>query len=396
MSERRLYDEDELRSALTRQGLTRISEIGAGGMGAVLRAWDDAIGRWVAVKVITSFAAGDPENVRRFRGEMRLLGRIDHPAVVRIHSGHMSENLAFFLMDYVPGGNLEQLIHQHRAVMKPFTVREVAHYLAPIADALDAIHTMTPAVIHRDIKPANILIPERSPKTSVLTDFGISLVSGDTRLTSSEIVVGTEMYMAPERFEAEGGEGPAGALADNYGLALVAWEMLALRPLFVTMGRGDWWSGRRRAELPTDALAPVDSSSRGKIDAVFRTALASDPGQRFMKARDLIDQLLRATGGPEQVVPTETRRETLPMPGPVTGGASVPDLPVRQSPPPSMEERTIGAAPVPIRSSSLQNRQGSLPVAVAAPRSWHGDSTVKVGGVLATVLVVGILLAILL
>lgn len=285
-------------------------------MGYVLRAWDPDLERWVAIKVITRFAASNPENVRRFRSEMRLLGRIHHPAVITVFDGKMREDLAYFLMSYIPGGTLEQLINQRRGLGKPFTVCEVVSYLRPIAEALDAIHAMQPPVIHRDIKPANILIPAKGSGRSdaVLTDFGISLVGGDTRFTSTGIVIGSEQYMAPERFATEHGEDDGGPSADNYALALIAWEMLTLAPMFSAMSRQNWRFGRRVPPVSVNHLADGDRDHQVEINRVFLRLLANEPHQRPSSAVDAVEQLERAVTGQSST--------TVSAPTPVPAGTA--------------------------------------------------------------------------
>lgn len=366
------YDSGELVRALNTQGLTKVTEIGAGGMGAVLRAWDGTIGRWVAVKVITSFAASNPENVRRFKAEMQLLGKIRHPAVVGVYSGHTTENLAFFLMDYIPGGNLEQLISQRRSVQRPFTVHDIIYYLSPIADALDAIHDMSPAVIHRDVKPANLLVPENraASAAAVLTDFGISLVSGDTRFTYTGIVIGSEQYMAPERFDTVAEDGQPGALADNYALALVAWEMLTLHPLFGMMTRQLWRFGERSTALPADLLAISERRYLPQLNALFRAALATDPALRPARAGDFVRGLIGVL-------------ETVPMPdeSQLTGTA-----PAAQKP----QQTGRDSQPVPAALPSIQ--KGTVVTAEKLPR--RADPVWVIGMIFAVVLGLVILMTV--
>lgn len=310
MTRARRPDWEILRPELIQRGFTRITEIGRGGMGYVLRAWDVDLERWVAIKLITRFAASNPENVRRFRSEMRLLGRINHPAVVTVYDGKMTDDFAYFLMSYVPGGSLEQLLEQRRERRQSFTLREVVDYLQPVADALDATHAMTPPVVHRDIKPANILTPGpgggRSP--SVLTDFGISLVGRDTRFTSTGIVIGSEKYMAPERFTAVLPDDDGGPSADNYALALIAWEMLTLTPVFSTMTRQKSRFDRPIPDILPGALAPADHGCEKSVNRVFRRLLAHDPGDRPARASDALTELERAAArGPGRTLTSSTR-----------------------------------------------------------------------------------------
>lgn len=321
MAEADTPDWEPLRPELTQRGFTAITEIGRGGMGYVLRAWDPDLERWVAIKVITRFAASNPENVRRFRSEMRLLGRIHHPAVITVYDGTMRDDLAYFLMPYIPGGTLEQLINQRCAIQRPFAVQEVVDRLRPIAEALDTIHSMHPPVIHRDVKPSNILVPGRGSGRSnaVLTDFGISLVGGDTRFTSTGIVIGSEQYMAPDRFSAEHGDDDGGPAADNYALALIAWEMLTLTSMYSTMSRQNWRFGRRVPQIPHGRLAAADLGKEPALNELLATLLANDPRQRpasAVEALERLEQVTREQGTretrPEEMYPWPARQEGAP------------------------------------------------------------------------------------
>lgn len=279
---------------LESRGLSNPQEIGRGGMGHVLRAWDNDLDRWIAIKVITPAAGSSPEHVRRFQAEMRLLGRIHHASVVTVHGGRITDHFAYFLMSYVDGDDLRHQINHRRTLGRPFNVRDTVDYLRPIADALDALHQMNPPVIHRDIKPANILIPDNPDgmATTVLTDFGISLVAGDTRLTQVGTVIGSEKYMAPERYRnGTSGSHQSEIRADNYALALVAWEMLTLTPLMDTMSLEQWRFGTRDPRLTAHQLAAGERGKAESLTGLFGWLLSTAESQRPASARTAIDSL---------------------------------------------------------------------------------------------------------
>jgi serine/threonine protein kinase len=270
-------------------------------MGHVLRVWDTELDRPIAVKVITEGAARRPENVRRFQAEMRLLGQIRHPSIVTVYGGRMNDDFAYFLMSYVPGGNLRHHLDQRQTVGLPFSIQETVDCLRPIADALDAIHNMNPPVIHRDIKPANILIPDRSDglKESVLTDFGISQVIGDPRLTQVGTIIGSERYLAPERYSETTTEPQSGIRSDNYALALVAWEMLTLTPLFTTMSLEQWRFSSRPMRVTPTSLAPGDRRQAEALTGLFEWLLSPEPSHRPSSAVAAVNSLaaLATAGG---------------------------------------------------------------------------------------------------
>ncbi|AWT25545.1 Serine/threonine-protein kinase PknA [Corynebacterium provencense] len=317
-----------------RHGLDRLTEIGRGGMGRVYRAWDGDLDRWVAVKVLASFAA-TPSSLNRFRQESRILGQLRHPAVVGVHSATTSpDGVAYFIMDHVPGEDLGTRIARRRQAQRPFTVAEVVDLLTPVADALDTIHRMQPQVIHRDVKPANILVPDQPSlwPAGVLTDFGISLTQDATRVTSEGILVGTDSYLAPELFREVTGEGPvAGASVDLYALSLIVFEMLSLRSMRELTGKDAWYYARRYPGLPSTALAVRDRPRAAAVGAVLERALADRPDDRYPTATAMLGALSASVGAvagaggssgaapvpsdrPETVHPETVHPETLPHP----------------------------------------------------------------------------------
>lgn len=297
-----------------RHGLSSFEEIGRGGMGVVFKAWDEALQRSVAVKTLSTELLDDA-GLRRFTTEMQTLGKIRHSAIVSVHySGMINDDegkplLAYFVMDYVPGGTLNDLIRERREYRQHFSVSETVELLRPIAAALDYLHgTMNPPVVHRDIKPGNVLVPVVEPgeatfeARSLLTDFGISLTPDDTRVTDLSLMIGTERYFAPELYpgEAQGTEGvfhnQPNAASDNYALSLVAFEMMTLYPLKDTMSPADWRNERVFPRIRELGISPQDSGNVDAVEDVFRTAFAHAPAYRFPTATAFVEALAW-TGG---------------------------------------------------------------------------------------------------
>ncbi|MDN5721985.1 MAG: protein kinase [Corynebacterium sp.] len=337
-----------------KHNLSQLSLIGHGGMGHVYRAFDNALHRWVAVKVIRPEAVSTDDAFKRFAAEMRTLAGIRHSAVMNIHySGRSSDAdglSTYFVMDYVPGGDLEKAITDRRASGNRFTVAEVDSVLRPVAQALDYLHHRQSPVIHRDLKPANILLPEDPGTTSVLTDFGISIAGEDTRLTSTGLVIGTEKYMAPEIFSVASTWGahkvdysPA---TDRYALALIAVEMLTLTAFRDTMSQRAWRGERTLPALTVGNLATQDAQVPGvaeRVTEVFGVALNNDPGSRYTSAVAFLDALVAAVspaGPPAQhtaAAPRPTVQQTGVAP---VAPVSPPQRPTPQAPPAQSRRRT--------------------------------------------------------
>ncbi len=163
--------------------------LGAGGMGTVLLARDKNLGRLVALKFLSESC---PAFLERFRREARLMARLSHPAIVRVHEFDFIDGRAYLAMDYLDGGNLA------RARLEP---RPLALLLRGIVDALEHAHAL--GVIHRDIKPENVLLDRRG--RGYLGDFGLALDPEEGRGRSAakavhaRTILGTPLTMSPEQ-----------------------------------------------------------------------------------------------------------------------------------------------------------------------------------------------------
>ena len=150
----------------TRLGKYEIqAELGRGGMGAVYRGYDEMLDRSVAVKVLAPHLVWEKEFVERFVREARAAAKLKHPNIVTIHDVGQEGGWYYFVMEYLEGWTLTDLIQERG----PMGVEEALRVLRPLADALDYAHHR--GLVHRDVKPGNVIVDPRGPVT--LTDFGI-------------------------------------------------------------------------------------------------------------------------------------------------------------------------------------------------------------------------------
>jgi len=198
--------------------------LGQGGMGTVYEASDPASGRSVAVKTLPVHLANDEGLRRRFQAEIATLVNLRHPGIAQLIGSGEQGGLPFFVMEFVPGRTLEELLKSGRRFSWQETVAIAQQILPPLKSAHDQ------GVVHRDLKPANLMFPP-APGGGFhvkLTDFGIAKLFGETGLTRSGVVIGTPEYMAPEQ--------ATGLVVDHradlYSLGLVMFAMLAGRPPF--------------------------------------------------------------------------------------------------------------------------------------------------------------------
>lgn len=203
-------------------GRYRLSEsIGRGGMGEVWRAYDETLARHVAVKLLLP-QDSDPTAASRFRLEAQTAARIDHPNVVGVWDFGEYENRLFLVMELVEGDSLARLLTRSGAL----PAARVARIAAQAAAGLAAAHRQ--GIVHRDIKPGNLLLD--TDGTVKIGDFGIARFLDDpgAALTATGQIVGTSLYLAPERALGR----PAGPASDLYALGCVLYQLLTGRPPF--------------------------------------------------------------------------------------------------------------------------------------------------------------------
>ena len=259
------------------------AEIGRGGMAVVYKAYQPALERYVAIKVLPQQFTFDREFVERFLREARAAARLNHPNIVTIHDVGQADGTYYIVMEYVEGPSLTDLLHRQGALLP----QQVAQIVAQVASALDYAHQQ--GFIHRDVKPSNVLLGAGG--VAKLTDFGIVKAAEGTRLTQTGTLLGTPEYMSPEQAKGLGVD----HRTDIYSLGGVAYEMLAGRVPFT----GETMAVLHAHVYERPDLRPLAAGVQG----VVGKALAKDPRHRFGSAGAFAQALERAVAG----VPVERR-----------------------------------------------------------------------------------------
>jgi serine/threonine-protein kinase len=204
--------------------------LGAGGMGEVYLAEHTLLKQPCAVKLIRREQAGDPATLRRFEREVQATARLKHWNTVQIYDyGHAADGTFYYVMEYLPGVTLEQLVKHHG----PLPPARTVHLLRQACGALREAHAG--GLIHRDIKPANIMVCARGGAHDVvkLLDFGLVKAVGpagaETTLTQHGAIAGTPAYLSPEQASGRPDLDPR---TDIYSLGAVAYFLLAGQPPF--------------------------------------------------------------------------------------------------------------------------------------------------------------------
>ncbi len=273
---------EESRVGTTFGKYTITGVLGHGGMGEVYEAYDNEIGRTVALKIIKSQFADDRKYRIRFERESHAAAKLQEPHVIPIHGYGEIDGCLFIDMRLVRGTDLQSLIDA--APLEPS--RAVA-IIAQIAAALDAAHAE--GLIHRDVKPQNIIVTPAD--FAYLVDFGIAEVIGDTRLTAAGAQVGSFAYMAPERF---GGQEITPAI-DIYALTCVLYEALTGEMPFQV----DTPEAVVAAHLAYPPPRPSETNPNVPVsfDDVIARGMAKEPDDRYGSAGALGRAANRALKG---------------------------------------------------------------------------------------------------
>jgi serine/threonine protein kinase len=255
-------------------------ELGRGGMAVVYLANDLSLNRKVAIKTMLPELVSRASMVQRFKREAQMAAGLSHPHIVQIHSVKETKKIVYFVMKYIEGRSLGNII-EDRGALDLDMARLV---IQQSGSALSFAHHR--GIIHRDVKPANIMIDENG--WAVVTDFGIAKSQEASQLTGTGQTIGTPHYMAPEQFH----EKPITGASDQYALGIVAYEALTGKKPF---------DGGTFAEIITQHLfkePPDIRTARPDLPAEAAGAivrmLAKEPEARFPD----LDAAVAALGRP--------------------------------------------------------------------------------------------------
>ncbi|HEX9754366.1 MAG TPA: protein kinase [Gemmatimonadales bacterium] len=273
-------------------------ELGGGGMSRVFLAEEVDLGRAVVIKVLPpEMAAG--VNQDRFRREIQLAARLQHPHIVPVHSTGSSGDLLWYVMPYIKGESLRAKLAREGEL----PVGEAIRILREVTDALAYAHAE--GVVHRDIKPDNVML---SGSHALVTDFGVAKAvtasSGAGTLTSLGMAIGTPAYMAPEQ---AAGDPHVDHRADLYALGAMGYEMLAGRPPFAATSP-QAMLGAHLSQAP-DPLRTQRAAVPPALEALVMRCLEKRPADRWQRASDLLpqlDALLTPSGDTAPAAPVPT------------------------------------------------------------------------------------------
>ncbi|MDJ0523713.1 MAG: serine/threonine-protein kinase [Planctomycetota bacterium] len=266
-------------TGLTLLGIYRVVEkMADGGMGSIYLGEDTNLGRRVVVKVPHARFLGEPGFRGRFRREIDELVRLEHPAIVRILAQGEHDDVPFFVLQYLGGGSLEDVL---AASDEPQDPEEVLAWFEPIAKTLDYVHAR--GTVHRDVKPANILFDEDGHV--FLSDFGVAkaLENEELNLTAAGTGIGSPRYMAPEQAVGDDLTGKA----DQYALGSMLYEALTSRPPFEQTSAIELLVAKKSSD--PEPLAEVAPHVPGAAAEAVMRAMAREPDARHASCLAFLD-----------------------------------------------------------------------------------------------------------
>ena len=281
--------------------------LGRGGMASVYYGWDVKLDRPVAIKVIDARYRGNPAYAERFVREARVLAGWHHPNILDIYYADNQQDLYYYVMEYIRGLDLGQLLKKYKQAGKLIAHSEVVWIGRSIANALDYAHRK--GVIHRDIKPSNVLVAEDG--RVVLTDFGLALDVGQGSVGE---VFGSPHYMAPEQARSSAN---AVSQSDLYSFGVILYEMLTGAVPFHDPSP----TVLALKHVTDKPPAPRQFNPRLSLEVenILLKSLSKTPEERFQTGRELVDTLEEALNrtavtGPLVVEPAPAAPVTQPLP----------------------------------------------------------------------------------
>ncbi len=358
--------------------------LGDGGMGAVYKAADQVLRRFVAVKLLHPAVAQRPAAVERFQREARAAAAIGHPNIIDILDFGVDRR-PYMIMEYLRGRSLSQVLGAEGALPIHQAISIAAHSLAGLAAAHER------GILHRDLKPANLMLVQRFGDKSFVKvcDFGFAALMGPTSaedgktLTPARTLVGTPAYASPERLRGDDRRDPR---VDLYSIGVVLFEMIAGRRPF----DGETFRDLARSVKhdPPPMLTRLRADVPRGLEDIVQRALAKEPDGRFRNAGEFAAALVPFGGRnialddePSdsftfevwQIRQRDSRkkgtRPSIELPADARDSAPATRPPPARKPPPAPPGFAVAPRPAPAAAPAFGGAGGAVvhPVAASAP-----------------------------
>jgi len=253
------------------------SLLGIGGMGAVYLVHDKDLDRDVALKLIRSDIAEDPDTLERFKREIQLSSRVTHPNVLRVFDLGESDGIKFLTMQFVDGRDLSTILKKQGKLPN----ERLLKIFRQVAEGLKAAHDQ--GVIHRDLKPQNIMID--SHDHVYVTDFGLAKHAEQSGMTQTGAVIGTPFYMSPEQVKGE----PVDQRSDIYALGVILYQMAAGVVPF--SGGTPFEIMMKRVQRPAQPVVELNAELPRYVQKVIERCMAVDATLRYQNVAEILEDL---------------------------------------------------------------------------------------------------------
>jgi uncharacterized protein (TIGR03067 family) len=282
--------------------------VGRGGMGVVLRAFDEKLHRVVALKVMAREIAGSAPARKRFSREAKAAAAVVHDHIVPIHAIEEAGPVPYLVMQFIEGQSLQQKIDEEGSL----ELKEILRIGMQIASGLAAAHKQ--GLVHRDIKPANILL-ENGVQRVKITDFGLARAVDDASVSQSGVVAGTPQYMSPEQADGQ----PVDHHSDLFSLGSVMYAMCTGRAPF--RASSTVATLKRVCEDTPRPIRELNPDMPEWLCDIISRLHAKKPAERFQSAKevaDLLEQHLAYVQQPGQVaMPVQVNQPVPAGPAPL-------------------------------------------------------------------------------
>jgi len=279
--------------------------LGEGGMGAVYKAADRELDRFVALKVIRPELVSNPSILARFKQELLLAHQVTHRNVIRIYDLGEAEGVKFITMEFIEGRDLRTLIRDK----KKYAPEEAVEVIQQVCQALDAAHSV--GVIHRDLKPQNIM--QDAAGRLLVMDFGLARTVEGDGMTQTGAIVGTMEYMSPEQALAK----ELDQRSDIFALGLILYELLTGKQPFVA--ESALASLIKRTQERAIPVSDVDAQIPGALSGIVSKCLERDVNERYQSCAAILADLntwkdKRAAGTIKLEASVKPWGQTIPWP----------------------------------------------------------------------------------
>ena len=249
--------------------------IGRGAMAEVYKAYQPALDRYTAIKLMHSFLAEDKNFLGRFQREAKAAAQLRHPNIVQVHDFDVVDGVYYYMvMEFIDGYTLRDKLQELASANEIMPLDKAIHIAEEVASALSYAHGR--GMVHRDIKPSNVMIDQEGHV--ILTDFGIAKILSDTQYTITGAIAGTPNYISPEL-----GLGKlADARSDIYSLGTTLFQMVT--------GELPYQADSAVTVLLKHVNDPVPIASQlnpalpPDIDRILFKAMSKNPDDRYQTA----------------------------------------------------------------------------------------------------------------